>query len=131
MVFLTRSLPISGLFLSAGRHGRKSSEEISLRLALIESFCVVEDHPDCVTAAGAQAADAVAQIDPINTARTVDRTVVDGEDHRIALAQWDDFGTGLHARPLLGDDELTAGESPLPKPCRLMITRLRKRRSSG
>jgi len=44
MVFLTRSLPIRGLFLSAGRYGEEFSEEVSFRLALNESFCVMENH---------------------------------------------------------------------------------------
>jgi hypothetical protein len=58
--------------------------------------------------AGAQAADTMAQIDPIDTTRSLDRAVMHREDHAIALAQRGHFGPRLHARALFGQDELAA-----------------------
>src|SRR3989344_7462000 len=57
-----------------------------------------------------QATDAVAQGDPIVTAHAFDRALVDREDQAVAFFQTDDLRARLHARPLLGQHELTAGE---------------------
>jgi putative tricarboxylic transport membrane protein len=56
------------------------------------SLRVVEDHARGVTAAGAQAADAVSQVDAIDTARALDRAVVDGKDDGVTAPERDDFG---------------------------------------
>src|SRR5262245_35476031 len=60
--------------------------------------------------AGADAADAMAQVDPIAAARALDRPVVDRERNRIALAQPHHLGTALDAPALLRAQELAAGE---------------------
>ena len=51
-------------------------------------------------------AHAVAQIDTIVTARSL----LHGEDHRVALRQRHHLGARLHARPLFGEHEFTAGK---------------------
>jgi TctA family transporter len=56
------------------------------------SFRVVEDHARGVTAAGAQPADAVSQVDAIDTARALDRAVMDREDDGVTAAKRDDLG---------------------------------------
>ena len=66
---------------------------------------VVEDDAERVTVPGAQPADAVAHVDAVGAAGALDRAVVDGEDHPVALAQWHDLGAGLHARPLFGEHD--------------------------
>ena len=58
----------------------------------------------------AHPAHAMAQVHPVDAARTLHRTVVDREHHGVTLAQRHDLGPRLHARTLLGHDELAAGE---------------------
>lgn len=70
----------------------------------------MENDAECVPAAGAQAAHAVAHIDAIDSASAANRTVVDRKDHALALPQRHDFGARLHARPLLSEHELAAGK---------------------
>ena len=46
---------------------------------------VVENDPDRMAVPGADTADPVSQIDPIDPTRPLHRTVMDGESHRVAL----------------------------------------------
>ncbi len=52
------------------------------------------------------------QIDPIVSFGAANRPVVNGEGNGIALRERDDLRPALHARPLLGQDKLAAGEIP-------------------
>ena len=56
------------------------------------------------------AADAVAHVDAVDAARALHRPVMHRKDHAFALAQRHDLHARLHARPLLGQHELAAGE---------------------
>src|SRR6266581_7918303 len=60
--------------------------------------------------AAANAADAMAQVHAVHAASSRHRAMVHGEYYGVALAQRHDLGARLHARPLLGDDELAARE---------------------
>src|SRR3569833_4593057 len=60
--------------------------------------------------ARADAADAVAQVDAVIAFRTLHRPIENGEHHGVALAEPHDLAAALHARPLLGQHELAAGE---------------------
>src|SRR5438105_14846068 len=71
---------------------------------------VVEDDAEGVALAGAQAADAVTHRHPVGAAGALDRPMVDREDHRPALLQRHDFAARLRPRPLLDQQELTAGK---------------------
>jgi hypothetical protein len=71
---------------------------------------VVEDDAYGVPQTAADAADAMPEIDAIVAFRTLDRPVVHGEGHRIALSQRYHLGPALHAWPLLGQDKLAACE---------------------
>jgi hypothetical protein len=71
---------------------------------------IVEDDAQGMSLSGAQSAHSMPEIDTIGSPRTADRAMMDCEGNRISSAKSHDFGTGLHARPLLGEDELTAGE---------------------
>src|SRR5512134_1540546 len=73
---------------------------------------IVEDDPQRVAMPRAYAAHAMAEIDPVHAARALHRTVMDGEYHRVALAQRHHFRSRLHARTLLGDHEFAAREVP-------------------
>jgi adenine-specific DNA-methyltransferase len=70
----------------------------------------VEDEAERVAAAGTHAADPVAQVDAIGPARALDGPMVDGEGDRVAAAERHHLDARLHARPLLGQHELAAGE---------------------
>src|SRR6185437_10151319 len=74
------------------------------------SLSIVKDNAQCVTVSGAKPADAVAHFHAIDAFCALDRALVDGKDHRIALTQRNDFGAALHPRPLLGEDEFAALE---------------------
>ena len=77
---------------------------LSNRFSVIQLFSrrVMEDDTERVTVPRANAAYAVSKIDPIHTARTLHRTVMDGEDNRITLPERHDFWPRLHARALFG-----------------------------
>ena len=62
----------------------------------------MEDDTERVTMPRANAADAVPKLDPVHTARALHRTVMDGEDNRVALPKRHDFWPRLHARALFG-----------------------------
>src|SRR5438552_19087963 len=60
--------------------------------------------------AGADAADAVSQINAVEPARPLHRAMVHGKGDRIALAERHYFRPRLHARALFGQYELADGE---------------------
>src|SRR4051812_34580815 len=60
--------------------------------------------------AGADAADAMAQVNAVETARPLQRSVMYSKCHRIALRERHHFGSRLHPRPLFGQHEFTTGE---------------------
>ena len=70
----------------------------------------MEDDPDGMPHAGANAAHTVTKIDAIITLRALDGAVMNCECHSITLPKRHDFGAALHARPLLREDELAAGK---------------------
>src|SRR5580704_7418065 len=74
------------------------------------SFGIVEYDSDRMALAGPQPADAMAQVDAIAALGALDRPVVDGEHDGVALLERHDLRPALHARPLLGQHELAAGE---------------------
>ena len=67
---------------------------------------IMEDNPDGVPHAGADAAHAVAEVHAVIALRSLHWPVMDCKGHSITLPQWHDLGTALHARPLFGQDEL-------------------------
>ena len=71
---------------------------------------VVEDNPNAVPHAGADAAHTVTEIDTINALRSLHWTVMDGEGHRITLAKRNDLGAALHARTLFRQDKFASRE---------------------
>ena len=70
----------------------------------------MKNDADRVAAPRPETADAVAKVDAVDASRSLHRTVTDGEDDGIPLFERDDFGPGLHARALFGQDELASGE---------------------
>ena len=54
---------------------------------------IVKDHAKGVALASAQATDSMAHVHPIHAARTPDRAVMHGEDHRVPLLQGNHGGT--------------------------------------
>ena len=70
----------------------------------------MKDHADGMAVAGADPADAMAQINAIEPARPLHRPVMHSKCHRVALPQRHHFGPRLHPRPLLGQHEFAAGE---------------------
>jgi hypothetical protein len=71
---------------------------------------VLEDDPKRVSAPRPHAADAVTQVHPIGAARAIYRPVMHSEHDCIALVKRHHLCARLHARPLLGQDELAAGK---------------------
>src|SRR5260370_12493767 len=71
---------------------------------------IVEYDAERVTLARPQAADAVAHCHPVRSAGAFDRSMVDREDHRLALLQRHDFAPRLRPRPLFDEQELAAGK---------------------
>ena len=63
-----------------------------------------------MTVTGADLADAMAQINPVEAARPLYRPVMHSKSHRIALPERHHFGPRLHSRPLLGQHEFATGE---------------------
>lgn len=55
-------------------------------------------------------AHAMAECGAVDAARALHRALMHGEHIGITLPERHDRGAGLHARPLLGDDELAALE---------------------
>ena len=77
---------------------------------IADSGGVMKDDSERMAMARAQLADAMAQFDVIGTARALHRPAVDREHHCIALRQRHHRRARLHARALLGQDELAAVE---------------------
>src|SRR5262245_19155720 len=75
-----------------------------------KSLRIVKDHAECVATTGMQPADAMAHGHTIDTARAAYRPMMYRKNDDITLSQVDDLGSRLHARPLLGQDELAARE---------------------
>lgn len=76
------------------------------------SFGVMEDDAERVAAAGSDRADAVPQLDLVVAFAASHRPFIDSEYDGVALGEGHDMGTGLHARPLLDEDEFAAFEIP-------------------
>src|SRR6188472_195264 len=70
----------------------------------------MKDDAERVAAAASDLADAVAQRDPVNAARALNRAVIDGKRDRIALSEGHDMRARLHAGALLGEYELATLE---------------------
>ena len=71
---------------------------------------VMKDDAERVSVSIDDLADAVAQLHPIVTTRTVHRPAVDRKDDGVSLGQWHHGSARLHSRALLGQNELAAGE---------------------
>jgi hypothetical protein len=71
---------------------------------------VVKDDSEGEALAAFDPALAVAQIDAISPARPLHGPLARGEDDAVALGQRCDLRARLHARALLGQHELAAGE---------------------
>src|SRR5258708_40025798 len=82
-----------------------SSWSRSNRSCIAVLFGIMKDDAERITVTAAHSADAVTQVDAVAAPDAAHRAMVDGEDH-IAAPQQDHGGTRLHARPLLGQDEL-------------------------
>jgi hypothetical protein len=76
----------------------------------IGSLCIMENDANGVTHPGAQAADAVSEIDAVGPFRSLNRPIVHGESHCIALPQWHHLDPALHAWALFRQDKLAARE---------------------
>ena len=76
------------------------------------SLGIVKNDAERVPAPGPDPADAVPQVHPIVALRAADRAVMDRERDSIALAKRHHLRPRLHARALLGQDELAAGVVP-------------------
>jgi hypothetical protein len=74
------------------------------------SLRVVKDDAQGMAMAGADPADAMAQINAVEAARPLHRPVMHSKSHRVALSERHHFGPRLHARPLLGQHEFAATE---------------------
>src|SRR5215468_3673261 len=70
----------------------------------------MEDDAERMAPPAAQTADAMAQLDAIAAARAAHRAMVNGKGDGIALAERHDLDPALHARALLGQHKLAAGE---------------------
>jgi hypothetical protein len=73
----------------------------------------VKDNAKGVALPGANAADAMTQIDPISAFRTSYRPVVNGEQDGVALSQRHHLNAALHSRPLFGQYKFAASEIPV------------------
>jgi hypothetical protein len=71
---------------------------------------IVEDDASGISVSRSQATDTMPKMDAIGSPLTLHRAVMDGEGHRVALAQGNDFRPWLHAGALLGEYKLSAGE---------------------
>jgi hypothetical protein len=61
----------------------------------------VEDDSDSMPHTRPQAADTVPKIDPVNTLRALDRTIVNSKSDSVPLPQRHDLDPTLHPRALL------------------------------
>src|SRR5262245_59175387 len=104
-----RRWPLRGAGSSGAVKTPSGAAKSSARVAK-PSSSVVEDDAERVPVARAQPAHTVAHRDPIAPARAAYGPMAHGEDDTVALVERHDLGAGLHARPLLGQDEFAAGE---------------------
>ena len=74
---------------------------------------VVEDYAERLAVPGADATHAVTEIYAIHGLRTLNGTVMNCEDDRIALTQWYDHGPRLYAWPLLRQQKFATSEISL------------------
>src|SRR6185437_14964547 len=73
---------------------------------------VMENDSQSIALACDKRADAMTVIDRIGAALALDRAVMHGEHHAVAVAERHHAGAGLGAGPLLGHHEFAAGEVP-------------------
>src|SRR3954462_7541986 len=74
------------------------------------SFGIMKDHAERMAVPGTDPAYAMAEIDPISSARPLNRSHMHREGHRIPLSERHHLGPGLHARALLRQYKLAAAE---------------------
>src|SRR5215210_8134053 len=74
------------------------------------SFGIVKDHAERMAVAGTDPAYAMAKINPIGSARPLNRPDMHSKGDRIALAERHHFGPRLHARALLSQYEFASGK---------------------
>ena len=97
--------------LRGGRPGRADRRSTAgFGAAPINSLGVMKDDAERMAMAGAQTAHAMPHVHPIDAPRALHRPMMDREDHAFALLERDHLGARLHARTLLGQHELAAGE---------------------
>ncbi len=70
----------------------------------------MENDADGVSSARPQSTNAVSHVIAIGSPRALDRAMVDGKYHALALVEQDHLGRRLHAGPLFGEDEFAARE---------------------
>ena len=70
----------------------------------------MKDDADCMALSAADAANAMAHIDPILAPRSFDRSIVYSERDCVTLTEGHNLDPALHTRTLLGQHELSAGE---------------------
>ena len=70
----------------------------------------MKNNPGRITSAKSNATDAMPQRDSIETACPLHRTMVHGKQDSVSLPQRHHHGPRLHAGPLFGQDDFTAGE---------------------
>jgi hypothetical protein len=70
----------------------------------------MENDADGVSSSRPQSANAVSHVDAVGSPRALDRAMVDGKYHALALVERDHLGPRLHAGPLFGEDEFAARE---------------------
>jgi hypothetical protein len=95
--------------------GSRSTLGLSKRFSIMRSrsplsFRVVEDDAGRVAMSRANAADAVSEHAPVDASLALHRTLLDREDNGVALPERHNNRPRLHARALLGHDELTTRE---------------------
>jgi hypothetical protein len=70
----------------------------------------VEDDASGISLSRSQATDTMPEIDAIGSPLALNRAVMNGECHRVALAQGNNFGPRLHTRALFGEYKLSTRE---------------------
>src|SRR5580692_7957735 len=71
---------------------------------------IVEDDTSGISASRSQATDTMPEIDAIGSPLALNRAVMNGECHRVALAQRNHFRPRLHTRALFGQYKLSTRE---------------------
>src|SRR5260370_38198715 len=90
--------------------GPRSSFKYSISVTLSKSPIsihtlrgIVEDDASGISVSRSQATDTMPKIDAIGSPLALHRALMNGDGHRVALAQVNNFRPRLHARALLGD----------------------------